>query len=114
VTSLLSRRLPPSEAIESRLKGLGYLQAQVSPKYGRVPWRILPATVHASMFKIGSYPQLLEHLNQVFDSLPERLSAATSRDPRPTKASAGEFTTLGLTTTFAQGQQLPTWSEARG
>jgi hypothetical protein len=113
VTSLLSRRLPPSEAIESRLKGLGYLQAQVSPKYGRVPWRILPATVHASMFKIGSYPQLLEHLNQVFDSLPERLCAATSPDLRPSKAPRFAFTTLGLTTTFARDPQFLNWSEGR-
>jgi hypothetical protein len=64
--------------------------------------------------QIRSSPELLELLNQVFDSLPERLSAATNRDPRPTKASTGKFTTLGLTTTFAQGQQFPKWSEARG
>jgi hypothetical protein len=96
VASLMSRRLPPCEAIESQLNGVRYLEAQVSPKYGRVPWRILPARVHANIFKIGSYPQLLEHLNQVFDSLPERLCAATSPDPRPSKALMFAFTTLVL------------------
>ena len=111
-TSLRSRQ--PCEVIETQFRGIRCLEAQVSSRYGRVPWRILPATVHSSFLKIRSSPELLELLNQVFDSLPERLSAATSRDPRPTKASTGEFTTLGLTTTFAQSQQFPKWSEARG
>ena len=91
-TSLMSRQ--PCEVIETQFRGIRCLEAQVSSKYGRVPWRILPPKVHSSFLKIRSSPELLELLNQVFDSLPERLSAATTRDPRPTKASTGEFTTL--------------------
>ena len=112
--SLLSRRLPPCEVIETQFRGIRYLEAQVSSKYGRVPWRILPATVHAGFFRIGSYSELVEHLNQVFDSLPERLSAATSPTPRPGKAPTFAFATLRrLTTTFARGQQFLNWSEGR-
>ena len=103
VASLMSRRLPPCEAIETQLRDIRCLEAQVSSKYGRVPWRILPPKVQASFFKIGSYPELLELLNQVFDSLPERLSAATSPGPRPSKPPTFAFTTLRrLTTTFAR------------
>jgi hypothetical protein len=97
--SLLSRRLQPCEVIENQLRDIRCLEAQVSSKYGRVPWRILPPKVQASFFKIRSYPELLEPLNQVFDSLPEVLSAATSRGLRPGKISA--FATLRRpTTTF--------------
>jgi hypothetical protein len=79
-----------------------------------VPWRILPAKVHASFFKIRSHPELLELLNQVFDSLPEQLSEATRPDPRPSNAPTAEFTILDLTATFARTQQFPSWSEVRG
>jgi hypothetical protein len=109
--SLTSRRLPPCEMIESHLKGIRCLEAQVSSKYGRVPWRILPSRVHTSFFKIASYPTLREHLNQVFDSLPQRLSVSTSPDPRPDKAPAVEFITLGLTTT--RDQRFPATIVAR-
>jgi len=112
--SLMRRRLPPCEVIEAQLRGIRYLEAQVSSKYGRVPWRILPAKVHASFFKIRSHPELVELVNQVFDSLPERFSEATSPDPRPSKAPTVGFTILDLTTTFARGQQFPNWSEVRG
>jgi hypothetical protein len=114
VASLMGRRLPPWEVIETQLRNIRSLEAQISSKYGRVPWRILPATVHASFFKIRSYPELLELLNQVFDSLPERLSEATGTDPRPGNAPAAEFTILDLTATFARGQPFPNWSEVRG
>jgi hypothetical protein len=80
--SLMSGRLRPQEAIETQLRGIHFLEAQVSSKYGRVPWRILPARVRASFFRFRSYPELLELLNQVFDSLPERFCAATSAAPR--------------------------------
>jgi hypothetical protein len=109
--SLRSRRLQPYEAIETQLRGIGFLEAQVSPKYGRVPWRILPERVRESFFKIRSYPELVELLNQVFDSLPERLSAAASQAPRPGKASTFEFATVRRLTTFARDRQFLNWSE---
>jgi hypothetical protein len=111
---LMRRRLPPRDVIETELRGIRRLEVQVSSKYGRVPWRILPTKVHTSFFKIGSYPEVVELLNQVFDSLPERLSAATSPNTRPGKTPTVEFTTLGLSTTFAQDQQFLNWSEGRG
>ena len=78
--SLLSRPLPPCEVIEAQLRGVDCLEAEVSSKYGRVPRRILPPRAQASLFAIQPYPELVELLNQVFDSLPERLSAATNPD----------------------------------
>ena len=84
-SSLMSGRLRPQEAIETELRNLHFLEAQVSSKYGRVPWRILPAKARASFSRFRSSPQLLELLNQVFDSLPERLCPATSAVPRPSK-----------------------------
>jgi hypothetical protein len=84
-SSLMSGRLRPQEAIETQLRSIHFLEAQVSSKYGRVPWRILPAKARASFSRFRSSPQLLELLNQVFDSLPERLCAATSAVPRPSK-----------------------------
>jgi hypothetical protein len=84
--SLMSRPLPTCEVIETQLRGIDCLEAQVSSKYGRVPWRILPAKAQTSFFKIRSDAELLGLLNQVFDSLPERLSTVTSPAPRPDRA----------------------------
>ena len=84
--SLMSRRPQPYEAIETQLEGIRHQATQVSSVYGRVPWRILPAPVRAAFFRIGSYSALLDHLNQVFDSLPEGLTAAASQTPRSSNA----------------------------
>jgi hypothetical protein len=75
--SVMSRRLQERETIETQLRAIHYLEAQVSLVYGLVPWRILPAPVRANFLRGRSYPALLELLNQVFDSLPEALSEAT-------------------------------------
>jgi hypothetical protein len=101
--SLKSRRIEPCEVIENQLRDIRSLEAQVSLKYGRVPWRILPPDVQASFFKIRSDRELVELLNEVFDSLPEQLSAATAADPRPGKGLTFAFATLRrLTTPFAR------------
>jgi hypothetical protein len=103
VVSLMQEPLPPCELIETQLRGVDCLNAQVSSNYGRVRRRIFPPRAQESLFTIRPYPELLELLNQVFDSLPERLCAATSRDPRPGKARTFAITTLRrLTTTFAR------------
>jgi hypothetical protein len=114
VASLMRRRPPPCEVIETQLRGVRRLETQVSSMYGRVPWRILPAKVHTSFFKIRSHPELVELLNQVFDSLPEQLSEATRPDPRPSNSATGEFTVLDLTATFARTPPFPNCSEVRG
>jgi hypothetical protein len=99
--SLMSQPLPPCEVIEAQLRGVDCLQAEVSSKYGRVPRRILPSRAQASLFTIQPYPELVELLNQLFDSLPERLSAATSPDSRLGKGTI-KFTTLDLPTAAAR------------
>ena len=113
--SLMSRSPQPYLAIEAQLWSIRYLEAQVSSEYGRVPWSILPTRLRASLFKFRSHPELLELLNQVFASLPERLCAATSQSPPLDKASGRKITTLHpVTTTLARDQRFPNWSEVRG
>jgi hypothetical protein len=72
-------RLVKREAIETQLRAIRYLQAEVSIEYGRVPWRILPVPAQAIFLKKRSDAALLQLLNQVFDGLPETLSGTTSR-----------------------------------
>jgi hypothetical protein len=109
---LMSRRSQPYLAIEAQLRCIRYLEAQVSSEYGRVPWSILPTGVHAGFFRFRSDPVMLELLNQVFASLPERLCAVTSQSARPGKASAREVATLrSRTNTLAHDRRFPNWSE---
>ena len=69
--SVTSHRLQKREQIETQLRAIRYLEAQVSSEYGRVPWRILPAPVRAYFMRNRTYPIL----NEVFDALPEELGA---------------------------------------
>ncbi len=85
--SVMSRRARKSDTIETQLRAIRYLEAQVSSVYGRVPWRILPTTDRAIFLKSRSHPGLLELLNQTFDELPGALSEATSQS-RPADESA--------------------------
>ena len=108
---LMSRRSQPYLAIEAQLRGIRYLEAQVSSEYGRVPWSILPTGVHTGFFRFRSDPVMLELLNQVFASLPERLCAVTSQSARPGKPSAREVATLrSRTNTLAHDRRFPNWS----
>ena len=79
--SMKNRRPPKRETLETHLKAIRYLQAEVSLLYGRVPWRILPAPVQGTLLKRRPDPALLELLNQVFDELPEALREATHQGP---------------------------------
>jgi hypothetical protein len=72
---LLSRGAQSDSTIESQAAAIRYWESQVSPAYGRVPWRILPAPVRAALFRYRLYPHLMENLSQVFDSLPEKFTA---------------------------------------
>jgi hypothetical protein len=84
--SIMSRRPQKFETIETQLRAIRYLEAQLFSVYGRVPWRILPAPVRATLLRNRSYPSLLELLNQVFDALPEALSEATKQSQASGKA----------------------------
>ena len=84
--SMKNRRMPKRETIETHLKAIRYLQADVSLVYGRVPWRILPALVQATLLKRRPDPALVELLDQVFDELPEALSTAQCQSPAPGQA----------------------------
>ena len=76
----MSDRLPKREAIETQLRAIRYLQAQVSIEYGQVPWRILPVPAQTMFLKKRRDAGLLQLLNQVFDGLPEALSETTSQN----------------------------------
>ena len=78
--SIMSRRQQEREVIETQLTAIRYFGAQVSSVYGRVPWRILPAPVRATLLKNRSFPAWLEFLIEVFDGLPEALSEAARQN----------------------------------
>jgi hypothetical protein len=71
--SVMIRRTLPYEAIETHLRALRYLESPIVSAYGRVPWRILPRTVHATLLKVRGYPALLGLLNEVVEGLPDEL-----------------------------------------
>jgi hypothetical protein len=81
VESMKDRRLSKREMIETQLKAIRYLQAEISPEYGRVPWGILPLQVRATFLKKRPDPALLELLNEVFDALPDVLDQPKRKDP---------------------------------
>jgi len=67
---LKSHRLSKREALETQLRAIRYLQAEVSLEYGRVPWRVLPASLRATLRKGYSDPALAGLLTQVFEDAP--------------------------------------------
>jgi len=71
------------QAMETQLSAIRYLQAEVAPVYGRVPWRILPETVRGSLSKDGLDAGLRDLVRQVFEELPENFSDAPRPSPRP-------------------------------
>jgi len=71
------------ETIETQLRGVRYLEGEVSPVYGRVPWGVLPAQVRTAFLKTRPDSALLDLLNEVFDSVPEALRPVTRREPAP-------------------------------
>ena len=72
--SVKSRRMTNRETLETQLRAIRYLEAEVSLTYGRVPWRILPTPMRTAFLKRRPDAGLLELLNQAFDDLPEILS----------------------------------------
>jgi hypothetical protein len=58
------------ETIETQLKAIRYFQTEIPSLHGRVPWRILPASLRENLVKMRPDPALAELLSQVFDDLP--------------------------------------------
>jgi hypothetical protein len=90
-SSLKNRRLPKPETLQTQLRAIRYLQAEVSLEYGLVPWRILPAPARAALLRTRHHPDVLELLHQVFEGLPEALSesaleAQASHSDSPSQA----------------------------
>lgn len=83
--SLRHFRLRRSETLETQFRGIRFLQAQVSPTYGRVPWRILPSQVRAVLMRKRTDPALRDIVNQVFEPLPERV-VTTAGNASPSQA----------------------------
>ena len=55
------------ELVETRLKSIDYLQAEVAITFGRVPWRVLPEPVRRRLLADRRWAPLLE---TTFDGLP--------------------------------------------
>jgi hypothetical protein len=78
--SMTNRWLLKRETIASQLRAMRYLESGLSLRYGRAPWRVLPAAVRETFLKKRPDPPLRELLNEVFDGFPEALSEATGAD----------------------------------
>jgi hypothetical protein len=76
-----NRRLLNRDSLATQLRAVGYLQAEVSVVYGRVPWRILPAATQAIFLKRRPDPALLDLLTKTFDGLPQSLGGVRSTSP---------------------------------
>jgi hypothetical protein len=79
IETMPDRRLPSRQTLETHLASIRYLQSQVSAEYGRVPWRILPAPVQATLLRTRSDVAMVELLTQVFDGFPVAPAAAPSQ-----------------------------------
>jgi hypothetical protein len=69
------------ETMETQLKAMRYFQAKIPLSHGRIPWRILPASLRETLVKIRPDPALLELLSQVFDELPSAFSKPIRKGP---------------------------------
>ena len=69
------------ETIETQLNAIRYFQAEIPLLHGRVPWRILPASLRETLVKIRPDPALLELFSQVFDELPEAFRKPVRKGP---------------------------------
>ena len=86
-------RLRQREMIETQLKSIRYLEAELVPVYGRAPWGILPASVQRPLLRSHPDAGLLELLNTAFDEVPQVLAQGIRKGPesgnpaRPTSPS---------------------------
>jgi hypothetical protein len=69
------------DALETQLRAIQFLQAEISLEYGRVPWRILPSSTKALFLKKSTSPDVLGLLNRVFEGLPPALGERNRQGP---------------------------------
>jgi hypothetical protein len=55
--SVMSRRPPTHKVLETHLRTLRYLVGPILSEYGRVPWKILPRRVRASLLRSDTIPR---------------------------------------------------------
>jgi len=63
------------ETIETHLKAIRFLEAEVTPVYGRVPWKIVPEHVQRALWKRRSDIGLADLVTQTFEDTPEEFRA---------------------------------------
>jgi len=69
------------ELIETRLRSISYLQAELVSSCGRTPWRILPQPVRGRLLAVRSDPELSRLLADVFEGFPVEFSEETRSSP---------------------------------
>jgi len=71
--SVAGRFPKEQQRLETQLKALRYLENPVDSTYGRIPWRILPFEVRATLLGLRRDPAVAGLLCEVFDGLPKTI-----------------------------------------
>jgi hypothetical protein len=71
--SVAGRFPKEQQLIETQLKALRYLENPVNSSYGRIPWRIVPINVRATLLGLRRDPVIAGLLCEVFDGLPKTI-----------------------------------------
>jgi len=70
-----------SKQIETQLRAVRYHESALMPAYGRVPWRIVPMPVQASLAKRHLKPGSMDLLAEIFNEVPRIFGSSTKRRP---------------------------------
>ena len=76
-----NRWLTNRERVRAQLRAIRYQESEVSEIYGRVPWRILPATVQSAFVKKRPEAEMLGLVNAAFAELPAALQIPNQTGP---------------------------------
>lgn len=89
--SVAQGRLRQPETVETQLRSIRYLEAEVSPVYGRVPWGVLPSSIQRALFKSRHEAGVLELLDQAFDEVPRVLVETARKGPQSGESTPSTF-----------------------
>lgn len=84
--SILSRKLRTLELVETRLRAISFLGAELASTHGRVPWRILPEAVRRPFLSGRLHRELSGLVFDVFEEIPPAF-----RPPKKGPAEAGSL-----------------------